>query len=222
MNAPSQLHMHNTGAILLAAGKSSRLGSIKQLLPFHNKTLLQHTIDELKMAGAYPLIVVIGGHATEVSGSIDQDGIDLIYNEHWEQGIASGIVAGLQRMNIRCKEIRQIILAVCDQPYVSAALFQQLHEVQNSSLKNIVASAYADTLGTPVLFTQKYFDLLLGLKGDEGAKKILKAYPEDVGRVDFPLGYIDIDTVEDYAGLLQSIKARSSSQYAPDTGRPTP
>ena len=159
MYDPSARNMHNTGAILLAAGRSSRLGSIKQLLPFHNKTLLQHTIDELMLAGVKPLIVVTGGHAKAVSDSIDQEGIDLIYNEHWEQGIASGIVAGLQAMNSRYKEIRQVIFAVCDQPYVSADLFQKLCEAQQSSSKNIVASAYADTLGTPVLFTQKYFDL---------------------------------------------------------------
>jgi molybdenum cofactor cytidylyltransferase len=196
--------MHNTAAIILAAGRSSRLGSIKQLLPFHNKTLLQHTIDELKLAGVKPLIVVTGGHAKEVTASINQDGIDLIYNEQWEQGIASGIVTGLQTLNVQYKEIRQVILAVCDQPFVSASLFEQLYAVQNSSSKNIVASAYADTLGTPVLFTEKYFDLLLGLKGDEGAKKILRTFPEEVARVDFPLGHIDIDTMEDYAGLLQT------------------
>ena len=141
-----------------------------------------------------------------MSGSIDQDGIDLIYNELWEQGIASGIAAGLKAMNSRHKDIHQVILAVCDQPFVSVSLFEQLYAVQNSSSKNIVASAYADTLGTPVLFTQKYFDLLLGLKGDEGAKKLLKAFPEDLARVDFPLGYIDIDTVEDYAGLIAPLK----------------
>jgi molybdenum cofactor cytidylyltransferase len=195
--------MDNTAAILLAAGRSSRLGGIKQLLPFQNKTLLQHTIDELKLAGVKPLIVVTGGHAKEVTASINQDGIDLIYNEQWEQGIASGIVTGIQTLNTRYKEIRQVILAVCDQPFVSASLFEQLYAVQNSSSKNIVASAYADTLGTPVLFTEKYFDLLLGLKGDEGAKKILRTFPEEVARVDFPSGHIDIDTMEDYVGLME-------------------
>ncbi len=202
MNAPSPRNMHNTGAIILAAGRSSRLGGPKQLLQFHHKTLLQHTIDELKLAGAKPIIMVTGGHAKAVSDSIDQEGLDLVYNPHWEQGIASGIVAGLETMNARYKEIKQVILAVCDQPYVSAFLFEQLFHTQHSSSKNIVASAYKDTLGTPVLFTQKYFDLLLGLKGDEGAKKILRAFLEDVAQVDFPLGHIDIDTVADYEGLL--------------------
>jgi len=202
MNALSTYQMHNTGAIILAAGRSSRLGSPKQLLQFHHKTLLQHTIDAFKVVGAKPLIVVIGGHADAVSASIEQEGIVLEYNPHWEQGIASGIVAGLETMNARYKEIKQVILAVCDQPYVSASLFEQLFSTQHSSSKNIVASAYKDTLGTPVLFTQKYFDLLLGLKGDEGAKKILRAFLEDVAQVDFPLGHIDIDTVADYEGLL--------------------
>lgn len=195
--------MHKTGAIILAAGKSSRLGGIKQLLSYRNKTLLQHTIDELKLAGAAPVIVVTGAHAETITAAIDQTGIDLIYNAQWAQGMASGIVAGVQNMLSRHKNINRIIFAVSDQPFVSASLFQQLYEVQTISSKNIVASAYADTLGIPVLFTQKYVDQLLALKGDEGAKKLLKVFQEDVARVDFPLGRIDIDTVEDYEGLLR-------------------
>lgn len=172
------------------------------MLPYHNKTLLQHTIDELKLSGAAPVMVVIGAHAEAITEAIDQTGIDLIYNEQWSQGMASGIVAGVQNLLSRHKNISRIIFAVSDQPFVSASLFQQLCEVQTLSSKNIVASAYADTLGIPVLFTHKYVDQLLALKGDEGAKKILKAFQEDVAKVDFPLGYIDVDTVEDYERLV--------------------
>ena len=74
--------------------------------------------------------------------------------------------------------------------------------MQNKSGKHIVACTYADTIGTPALFTVKYFGQLLGLKGDEGAKKILKNNREDVATVDFPKGDIDIDTPLDYENLL--------------------
>lgn len=195
--------MRNTAAIILAAGNSSRLGGIKQLLPFNQKTLLQHTLDELTMAGAAPVIVVTGGHAEAVTAAIElREHSTVIYNERWEQGKASGIVAGMQQIRQTITPTTNIILTVCDQPFVSAALFEQLYAMQQSSGKNIVAAAYANTLGTPVLFTPKYVEHLLGLTGDDGAKKILKAFQDDVAPVDFPLGHIDIDTVEDYARLL--------------------
>jgi len=82
-------------------------------------------------------------------------------------------------------------------------LFQQLFQEQNKSAKHIVASAYGDTIGTPALFTGKYFDALMGLTGEQGAKILLKKYSEDLAAVDFPGGDIDIDTQEDYENLLK-------------------
>jgi molybdenum cofactor cytidylyltransferase len=85
-------------------------------------------------------------------------------------------------------------------------LFQQLYQTQNESVQHIVACSYADTVGTPVLFTQKYFDALLSLEGDEGAKKILLAHKDDVATIEFPQGAIDIDTQEDFDNLLDRQK----------------
>jgi len=67
--------------------------------------------------------------------------------------------------------------------------------------KGIIACAYADSVGTPVLFGRSYFEQLLALSGSEGAKKLLKQYPDDLATVAFPDGYIDIDTGEDVQKL---------------------
>ena len=96
-----------------------------------------------------------------------------------------------------------IILMVCDQPYVNAALLKNLVNQHVESQKNIVASQYKDTLGTPVLFHKSFFPDLLKLKGDAGAKKILMDNSEQVQAVRFPLGDIDIDNMADYEMLLQ-------------------
>jgi molybdenum cofactor cytidylyltransferase len=194
--------MNNTAIIILAAGNSSRFGSAKQLLQFNNKTLLQHAIDEAIDSGAEPIVIVTGAHANEVSKAIKNENVDIVLNEEWEEGMASGIVAGLKKAITLNNDIENAIIAVCDQPFISSALFQQLYKVQNESVKHIVASAYANTIGTPVLFTQKYFDALMSLQGDEGAKKILLANKDDVSTIDFPQGNIDIDTQDDYKKLL--------------------
>jgi molybdenum cofactor cytidylyltransferase len=196
--------MNNTGIIILAAGGSSRFGNSKQLLHFNGKTLLQHAIDEATEVGAEPIVVVTGANADEISKEIKNEKVEIIFNKDWEQGIASGIVIGLKKAIALNNELEKVIIAVCDQPFVSSSLFQQLFEKQNKSVTHIVASAYADTIGTPALFTEKYFDALMGLTGDQGAKILLKKYSEDLATVDFPDGYIDIDTQEDYENLLNA------------------
>ena len=198
--------MNNTGIIILAAGKSSRYGGVKQLLHFNNKTLLQHVIDEALESGAETVVVVTGANADEVKKSIRQEQVQIVYNNEWENGMASSIITGVKEAITLNNDIEKLILAVCDQPFVSASLFEQLYHAQEEGVKHIVASSYSDTIGTPCLFTQKYFDALMSLSGDEGAKKILKANNEDVAAINFPQGSIDIDTHEDYEQLLDKQK----------------
>ncbi len=195
-------NIHKTGIIILAAGSSSRLGHVKQLLSFNGKTLLQHVIDEATNAGASPIVVVLGSKAEEIVETIHRDGIALHMNNHWEQGMASGISGGVNEAITLDKNLEQLIITVCDQPYVSATLFKQLYAEQQKSGKHIVACAYADTVGTPVLFSKQYFSHLLQLTGEEGAKKIVKTHMEEVAVIEFPQGAIDIDTVEDYDELV--------------------
>lgn len=200
--------MNNTGIIILAAGSSSRFGSTKQLAHFKGKTLLTHTIEEATEAGAQRVIVVTGANSDEISKEIKNEKVDIVFNKNWEQGMASGIVIGLKNAITLSKELKNVIITVCDQPFVSSLLFQQLFQRQSESAKHIVASAYADTMGTPALFTMKYFDALMGLTGDQGAKGLLKKYSEDLVTVDFPDGYIDIDTQQDYENLLKGNPGR--------------
>jgi molybdenum cofactor cytidylyltransferase len=206
MNVQQYGTMNNTGIIILAAGESSRFGNMKQLVPFNGKTLLQHVIDEASKAGGRPIVVIAGANAAKVAASIADSKANIVVNENWQEGMASGIVAGVQNIVGSKDAVKKIIVAVCDQPFVTSALFEQLDQVQNKTEKSIVACTYADTIGTPALFTTKYFNELLGLTGDEGAKKILKNNSEDVATVDFPKGEIDIDTQKDYENLLDEQK----------------
>jgi molybdenum cofactor cytidylyltransferase len=200
--------MNNTAIIILAAGSSSRFGIVKQLLHFNNKTLLQHAIDEAVVAGAEHVIVVTGANADVISNdiNIDNQPVQFLFNDKWKEGIASGIRAGVHAAITYNNDIEKIIIAVCDQPFISSSLFKQLYQKHEEGVEHIIACAYADTIGTPALFTQKYFDALLALTGDEGAKKILNANADDVAIVDFPQGNIDIDTEEDYHKLLDKQK----------------
>jgi molybdenum cofactor cytidylyltransferase len=189
--------------IILAAGASTRMGQPKQLLKYNDVNLIQHTIDEALAAGAQKVLVVLGSNAEKISEQINKKQANVLYNKNWEEGIASSIKEGLQQSLLVSSNLDAIILMVCDQPYVNAALLKNLVSQHVESQKNIVASQYKDTLGTPVLFHKSFFPDLLKLKGDAGAKKILMDNSEQVQAVRFPLGDIDIDNMADYEMLLQ-------------------
>jgi molybdenum cofactor cytidylyltransferase len=87
---------------------------------------------------------------------------------------------------------------LCDQPFVTTNLINTLIETRKGSGKSIVASSYANTYGPPALFDRAHFEALGSLKGDSGARNIMKQFSEDMTILDFPDGASDIDTLDDW------------------------
>jgi len=195
-------NIKKTGIIVLAAGSSSRLGQPKQLLSYQDKSLLENTIEAAKVAADNVVVVILGGNYQAVAEHIEKTGVRTIFNAAWEEGISSSIRTGLSGLTEEYNDLDAVVLAVCDQPYMTAGLLQSLIDTANNSDKGIVASSYADTLGTPVLFTSKHFTDLMSLTGQDGAKMLLGKYQDEVVGVPFENGEIDIDTPEDYNRLI--------------------
>ena len=193
--------MDKTAIVILAAGNSSRLGRPKQLLPYQGKTLLTHVVTEALAAALSPVVVLTGAYREEIQDSLRGQRVALVYNPEWETGMASGIVAGLGKALSIEPYLQSVIVAVCDQPYISAELFRALIVKYAASGKGVVACSYSEIVGTPVLFDVRYFKELSVLSGDAGAKQLLRKYPDDVATVPFPGGSIDIDTTEDFQRL---------------------
>ncbi|MNI39005.1 Nicotine blue oxidoreductase [compost metagenome] len=189
-----------TGIIMLAGGNSSRLGQPKQLLTFNGKQLMDIVTEAAIESGFSPVLAVLGGHAKQLAAKLKTD---FIINQQWEAGISTSIVAGVSAMLQRNSDLDSVILSVSDQPFINAAIFKTLFEAQQTTGKGIVASQYASTMGTPVIFTQKYFAQLLALTGNSGAKAIIAENPNDLATIAFEMGHIDIDTMADYANLTQ-------------------
>jgi molybdenum cofactor cytidylyltransferase len=190
-----------TGIIILAAGASSRLGKPKQLLKYNGKTLLKHTADEAVGSEAGSVIVVLGAHASMCRKEIDERKITVVENTEWQEGMASSIKTGLNVLLKKMPAADAAILMVCDQPFVSAALLNELMEIHRSTGKFIIASDYGETTGPPALFHKKYFPDLLKLPGDTGARKIIQQEKSGVASVYFPGGSTDIDREEDFKSL---------------------
>lgn len=196
--------MNKTVIIILAAGNSSRMKQPKQLLAFKNKTLLSHTVAEAQKSGM-PVIMVLGANEEKIKEQLKNISAQIAFNEKWGEGVSSSIKAGIKKALENHIDSENCILCVCDQPYISATVFQQLIDKKTTSGKKIIASSYAETLGTPVLFDKKYFSLLMNLQGDEGAKKLLSVHKDEVAFISFEKGACDIDTKTDYEELLNTI-----------------
>ena len=186
--------MSKYGIIILAAGGSSRLGKPKQLLLYRGKPLIQNIIDAAEAVPELYTIVVTGAVPIEVN-------VHSCYNEEWPSGIASTIRQGLSELLKLQPQAAACIITVCDQPFITAEVLSSLIVRHEETGSGIAASGYAGTVGTPALFSSQYFDELLQLRGDEGAKKVIKKYAHDVAILPFPGGETDIDTAQDYQRL---------------------
>jgi molybdenum cofactor cytidylyltransferase len=190
-----------TGIILLAAGSSSRLGRAKQLIEFQGKTLIQKAIDEVNKSQADCLVVVLGANSDLIQTGFEPSSASYTINSDWQQGMSSSMQAGLHFLMAK-EAIDQVLLMLCDQPFVDASLLNQLINSKETSGKGIVAAAYSNTLGVPALFDKRYFVELLELTGSEGAKKVIFNHQAEVHALDFPLGAVDLDTEEDVSQFL--------------------
>lgn len=191
-----------TGIIILAAGNSSRLGQPKQLLAYKNTNLLKNTIQAASLLPNTIIIVVMGSNQELIKNELNSTNIEISYNPDWESGMSSSIAKGLNDLLLIAPDVEKCIISVCDQPFITHTVFENLLTEYNKTGKGIVASSYAETVGIPVLFDKKYFKELLGLKGQEGAKKIINNFLSDSVAVPFQKGNIDIDTLEDYDKLI--------------------
>jgi molybdenum cofactor cytidylyltransferase len=189
--------------IILAAGRSARLGSPKQLLSYQGKNLLQHTIDIAFESEIGQIIVVLGSGIDEISAKLHTNSLTIIENPYWENGMASSVVCGINTMNNLQPDTDAVILMVCDQPFVSAKLLKDLIKKQKESGSSIVASSYENIHGTPALFHKEHFNELSALTGDSGARSLIKSHAESIEAIPFDQGSIDIDTLEDYRNLLK-------------------
>lgn len=188
------------GLIILAAGSSSRLGKPKQNLVFQGNTLLQRSIKAALAADCQQIVVALGANAQVIEPTIIDQPIQIIHNPYWEAGMSSSISYGLAALLKSNPQMQSVILMLCDQPFADTAIINQLIQASTNN-KHLVACNYNGTIGVPALFDKSHFEELLTLKGNEGAKKLLLKYTNEVHTVPFPLGMIDIDTIGDYERL---------------------
>jgi len=193
--------MRNIGAIILAAGGSSRFGKPKQLLPFRGESLVRRAVRAASEAGCGRIAVVAGGQLDLIEIELRDTPAFVIHNPKWERGLGTSIRSGLEHLLGAQPKVDAVVLLACDQPFVDALTVSALMTMRKDSGKPIVASRYAGTLGVPALFDRTCFAALLALPDESGAKALIETRAGDVAEIEFEQGAIDIDTPADFERL---------------------
>jgi molybdenum cofactor cytidylyltransferase len=204
--------MGKTGALILAAGESSRLGQPKQLIQLRGKSLVRRIVDAAKKARCSPTVVVIGSDREEVERELKAEGAIIVENENWRLGIGTSIRVGVRKLIDNAPTLEAVVLLVCDQPFVDARTIARLITLREKTKRAIVASRYANTLGVPALFDRSCFQELAALDNATGAKTVILSNRERVAEFPCPKGRIDIDTLEDYKKLVPA--SSSAKKFA--------
>lgn len=189
------------GLMILAAGASTRMGTPKQLLAYRGCTLIRHMAEVAIASVCQPIAIVLGANAEQIKPEISQLPIPIVENKQWAEGMSASIRVGLEALLAVNQNLDAVVIALCDQPFVSSQTLNQLVEAYRFTGKLIIASEYSGTFGVPALFSRTWFSEIMALKSNEGAKQIIRKHINKVFSVPFSEGAIDIDTPNDYEQL---------------------
>ena len=186
-------------AIILAAGGSSRYGQCKQLINIDGSSLVRHAVNKLSSLFSHGRInVVVGANSRAVEQAISDLPVNIVQNDLWQTGLASSLIAGINAIEPGC---RGAMITLCDQVLVTEKHLRRLVDFWIEDPSGIIASGYADTLGTPAIIPTEFFPQVQALEGDAGAKLILKNNAGRVRTVSIPEAEFDLDVPADLEKL---------------------
>ena len=197
------MHKKSIGAIILAAGASSRMGENKLLLPFGHPpdTVLDNVINAAKRADLSRLLLVSGNCRYEIETIAKQHGIKTVFNSQYLRGQANSIRRGLE---VWPKDMAAMFL-LGDQPHISPNIINILVAAYTQKGSGIIVPRSPNgKRGNPVIFPPNFFPELLSLSGDEGGRSLFKTNIESVMYVDM----VDDTVIEDMDNREQYEKLR--------------
>ncbi len=169
-------------AIVLAAGTASRMGAPKQLLPLGEKTLLEHTLAQVRAARSVSEVVVVLGAAAEqirpLVGNVT--GTKVVVNESYSEGMGRSLQCGLKALDAR---VDGVLVVLADMPLVRPETLDQMVVEYETQGPQILIPTYQGFRGNPVLLDKTVFPEIAGLKGDTGCRAIFGDHLENIRKL---------------------------------------
>ncbi len=181
--------------IVLAAGYSSRMGKLKQLLPIAGvpsvvrvARVLANTVSEVA--------VVLGHRAKEIELALELERCKCVYNKDYSRGMLSSVQCGIKEF----KNASSYLIALADQPMIQESTVSSILSSASLSSKGIVIPKYEGRCGHPVFIHSKYYEKIVGLSHKVGLNVITRGNKDDTLEIDLSEIEIikDMDTLDDY------------------------
>lgn len=195
--------------ILLAAGRSQRMGQPKLLLPWHGVPLVRHAAQTALASDLDELLVVVGHRAEDVKAAVMDLPVRIVHNDAFWEGQSTSIRAGILALR---QEAEAVVVLLADHPLLQPATVDALLANYAAAAAPIVVPRYAGRRGNPVLLARSLFPALLALRGDQGARPLLQNYAEQITWLDVADEGIllDVDTPEMFQSLIERNVSRAS------------
>jgi len=188
-------------AILLAAGRSSRMGAFKPLLPFASKTVIECCIAYLRQAGVETIVVVLGHRADDIRERLRD--VTFAFNPDPDSEMGASIAAGVRELPASAQAT---LIALVDHPAVPPTVVAKLIDTWKDGAR-IVIPTWQNRGGHPVLVDLNFKSELLNLDASGGLRAFLQTHRDEVTRVPVDSSFIarDMDTWDDYTALHKEI-----------------
>jgi molybdenum cofactor cytidylyltransferase len=190
-------------AILLAAGRSRRMGAFKPLLPFGNRTVIESCIDNLRAAEVEDIVVVVGHRAEEIQKRLRTSRLTFALNPDPDSEMGESIARGVEQVS---SSTRALLIALVDHPAVPAEIIKLVVDEWRRGAR-LVQPEHQGRGGHPVLIDLAFRKELLSLNPESGLRGLFAAHRDLVKRLPVESPYVarDMDTWEDYRRLHQDV-----------------
>ena len=194
--------MTRISGVILAAGQARRIGVTKQLLPFRQSTLLGQVIENARNSKLDEIITVLGHDAPSIQSHINFEGINVVINNDYQLGQSTSLLAGLHHLSVWADAAMYLL---GDQPLVDEHVIDTLITAYEDTCSPLVVPMFEGKRGNPVIIDRDLFgELSSTVHGDAGARVLFKRHAGEIHFVELDRRciHMDVDTMEDYLGLL--------------------